>query len=211
MSYREWLYESYRSAFKGPHAPVETARLDELYAAFLSPPPRRALELGAGAGDVVAWLRERGVDAWGIDAAAEQVEAACAHGRDVRRGDLLATLSALAPGEVDALLSLDVLEHLSRDQLVEAALTAGRVLPTGGSFLLLVPNGEALRPLPTYSADLTHETLLSVESISQLFAPAGLRIERVRGVTPGWQKPSRVVRSVLWRAIRAAARAVDLV
>src|SRR5262249_60164556 len=103
MSYREWLYESYRSAFKGPHAPVETARLDELYAAFLSPPPRRALELGAGAGDVVAWLRERGVDAWGIDAAAEQVEAAGAHGRGVRRGGRPATAPPPAPGEAAAL------------------------------------------------------------------------------------------------------------
>src|SRR5206468_3213772 len=120
------------------HAPVETARLDELYAAFLSPPPRRALELGAGAGDVVAWLRDRGVDAWGIDVAAEQVETACAQGRDVRQGDLLAALGALAPGEVDALLALDVLEHLSRDQLVGAAREAGRVLPSGGRFILQV-------------------------------------------------------------------------
>jgi SAM-dependent methyltransferase len=210
MTYREWLYGSYRSGFKGPSVSVDQRRLDELYRVFLARRPARVLELGAGAGDVVEWLRARGVkEAWGVDGSAEQVAEARTRGREVREGDLLEVLGACADASLDGLIALDVLEHLTRDQLVRLAMECARVLAPGGSLLVQTPNGQAWRVAPVWLGDLTHETLLCEATLSQLFAPAGMNVERAWGVTPGFGNPVRVLRTLLWHIMVIGPKFID--
>ena len=212
LGYRAWLYESYRSGFKGPAEDAGARRLDEVYGRFVKKPPTRVLELGAGAGEFVEWLSSRGVgEAWGVDNAAEQVEAARVRGRDVRRGDLFETLAACDDDSLEGLVALDVIEHLTRDQLIALAREASRVLAAGGVFLVQAPNGHALRVGPIWSSDLTHETLLSDETLAQLFAPVGMKLEEVWGVTPGFGKPTRAIRTILWKLATCWPRFLDLV
>lgn len=211
LGYRTWFYSSYRSGFKGAAEDSGAARLDEVYGRFVKQVPDRVLELGAGAGEFVEWLKHKGVgEAWGVDGSAEQVEAARARNRDVRQGDLFEALAACEASSLDGLVALDVVEHLTRDQLVTLAAEANRVLTPGGRFLVQVPNGHALRVGPIWSSDLTHETLLSDETLAQLFAPVGMKVEAVWGVTPGFQKLSRAVRTILWKLVTLWPRFLDL-
>lgn len=211
-SYQGWLYGSYRSGFKrnSPNDGHGVDRLDELYATFLKSNPQRVLELGAGTGEFVAWLKLRGVaQAWGVDRSSEQVLGAASCGRDVREGDLFDALAACADGSLDGLAALDLLEHLTRDQLVRLARESSRVLVPGGVFLIQVPNGHALRVAPVWASDLTHETLLCEDTLAQLFAPVSMRLERVWGVTPGFGKPSRALRTILWKIVSVGPRLID--
>lgn len=210
-TYRGWLYGRYVTGAAAGAGRLDSRRMDELYGRFLTSRPRRVLEIGAGAGDVVAWLRERGVDdVWGVDTAVDQLDAASALGRDVRCSDLFEALAACDDGSLDGLVAIDVLEHLTRDELVRVATEAARVLAPGAAFLVQVPNGHALRVGPIWTGDLTHETLLSDVTLAQLFAPAGLTLESVWGVTPGYGKLSRAIRTVLWKLITVGARLVDI-
>lgn len=212
MNYREWFYGSYQTGFKqvAPGEGHGLARLDELYGSFLSYGPKRVLELGAGTGEFVGWLKLRGVsEAWGVDFSKEQVLNARASGRDVREEDLFDALAACENGSLDGIAALDVLEHLTRDQLVQLALELSRVLAPGGVLLVQVPNGSAWRVEPIWLGDLTHETLLCDVSLAQLFAPVGMSLERAWGVTPGFGTPARAVRTILWKMVTVWPRTID--
>src|SRR5438046_2853268 len=93
------------------------------------PPGRlQLLELGCGTGNVLASLAEFGV-AVGMEAHPELAAAARAAGLDVRPGRLPEDL-VVEPGWADAVLLLDVLEHLDDD--VAALVTACRAVGCGG-------------------------------------------------------------------------------
>ncbi|MFN2453696.1 MAG: class I SAM-dependent methyltransferase [Pyrinomonadaceae bacterium] len=208
--YRERLYGSYRSGFKGADADQGTARLNELYGRFLSRELTNVLELGAGTGEVVEWLGGHGVaKAWGVDFSAEQVAQAVARGRAVREANLFEALAGCADASLDGIIALDVLEHLTRDQLVLLADEVARVLVQGGAMLVQVPNGHAWRVAPVWSGDLTHETLLTDQTLAQLFVPTGMRVEAVWGVTAGRGKPTRAIRTALWKIITLWPKLID--
>jgi 2-polyprenyl-3-methyl-5-hydroxy-6-metoxy-1,4-benzoquinol methylase len=109
--------------------------------AVLSVPPHsRVLDVGSGAGDVACALAGRGCHVWGIDIDAVATEMAQPWCEEILVGDVeTADLAAfLGPQRVDAILFLDVLEHL-RDPV--AAIR--RVLPflaPGGNIILSVPH-----------------------------------------------------------------------
>lgn len=102
----------------------------------------RVLDLGCGAGATIALLRERREIAWagGLEldgAAAVRAEAVCDR---LWRTDLQSfdPGAEIAPGSLDLLLFLDVLEHLPWPWEVVARLSP--LLAPGGRLILSVPN-----------------------------------------------------------------------
>lgn len=93
----------------------------------------RVLSIGCGSGADVLYLRNRGYEAWGIDLYAGLPEAArCA----VRAS------AAAIPFEIgyfDAVLCLEVLEHIEHHKRAKAALEMRRVVRRGGTLILATP------------------------------------------------------------------------
>ena len=102
--------------------------------------PGRALDVGAAGGGNTRVLADRGWQA----AAVEQDEAAAAvaRGRGVPAVRADAALLPVAPGSVDLLVAMDVLEHLDDDRGAMAAWVAA--LAPGGRLLATVPADPAL-------------------------------------------------------------------
>src|SRR5438128_2567684 len=97
----------------------------------LPPGHARLLELGCGTGNVLAALAEFG-EAVGMETHPDLAAAARAAGLDVRTGRLPDDL-VVPPGWADAVLLLDVIEHLDDDV---AALETARRAPRPGGRLL---------------------------------------------------------------------------
>lgn len=101
----------------------------------------RVLEVGAGYGDILIYLRERGCEVLGTDLSAAAAAKAQEYGVEVRLGNLKEL--ALPAASFDAAIMCHSLEHVPDPNVELAELR--RLLKPGGELHIAVPNGHAVR------------------------------------------------------------------
>ena len=215
-TYRDRLYRHYVTAATTSLAPDTLAglkgrrpHLARLIADHF-PPARGAaiLELCCGHGALLHFAREAGyANMAGVDASPAQVEAAKRLGiSGVRQGDLWAALREQTSSSLDAVVAFDVLEHLTKEELFQAADEVNRALKPGGSWIVHVPN--ALSPFVggVRYGDLTHELAFTPESLTQLFLTTGFRSASFHEDEPIAHGVKSGLRWLLWKGLRAAMR-----
>lgn len=152
---------------------------------------RRALDIGCGAGLLAEPLARLGAEVTGIDAAAENVEAAKAHAAqsglavDYRQGGIEA-----ADGPYDLVTCLEVVEHVA-DPAEFAKGLAGALAP-GGLLVMSTPNrtlasklalitiGEGAGLIPRGTHDWNR--FLAPGELTGLLEAAGLEVTDVSGL-----------------------------
>jgi 2-polyprenyl-6-hydroxyphenyl methylase/3-demethylubiquinone-9 3-methyltransferase len=153
---------------------------------------KRVLDVGCGAGLLCEPLVRLGAEVSGVDAAAENVEAAKAHAGgaglaiEYRHGEL----GALGLGQFDLVTSMEVIEHVA-DKPAFIAQLAAHLAPGGllvlstpnrtpQSRLLLVGAAEAIGMVPRG----THhwDDFITPEELGELLAAAGLTMGKPRGI-----------------------------
>ncbi len=137
----------------------------------------RILDAGCGSGAFLYFLRQAGYEnLMGVDVSAEQV--ALAHGFGltfVKQQDIRSCLASLAENSLDVLLLMDVLEHLTREELLDVLDGASRVLQHDGRCIAHVPNAAGLFGMGIRYGDLTHEIAFTPESARQVFTLTGFQ------------------------------------
>jgi SAM-dependent methyltransferase len=214
--YRARIYAKYTSATNAPLAPETTAgfapraaNLERLIADYF-PADRsaRILELGCGHGALLHFARAAGyTNMTGVDGSPAQIAAARKLGIEgIREGQLMEALRDTPEASLDAVVAFDVLEHLTRDEIVDAVDAIARVLKPGGRLILHVPNGASpFGTLMIYS-DFTHEVAFTPESLAQLFLASGWARVECHEDPPAVHGLKSALRYAAWRAIRAALR-----
>ena len=164
---------------------------------------KRALDVGCGAGLLCEPLARLGAEVTGIDAAAENVEAARAHaaGSGLAINYQAGDVSALGLSGFDLVCSLEVIEHVADKQAFVGALAAALAPDDGregGLMVLSTPNRTARsRLLMVEAAERagliprgTHDwdSFVTPDELSDLLGGAGLKMSEPRGI--GWT-PSR--------------------
>jgi len=219
--HRSRLYERYVTQHL--HSDVENLRqsltapqpyLERLIREHL-PEDRDAkiVDLGCGYGLLLHVLRSKGYrNLAGIETSAEQVAAAQQLGVTcVRQGDLVETLSNAAPGSFDVIFAFDVIEHFTKDEVLNIFQHVQRSLKTNGTFVLHVPNGEAIFPGRIFFGDFTHQVAFTVRSMQQIAAYAGFDEVRCYEDKPVVHGPISAVRGFLWWAARTGYRFLNMV
>jgi SAM-dependent methyltransferase len=142
---------------------------------------QRVLDLGCGRGEALELLRERGIEARGVDSN-EQMVAICAEkGLQVERGDLFAVLAKVAPGSLDGIVSFHVIEHLPPVELDRLTRLAWRALEPGGVLIFETPNPLSIVVAArNFWLDPTHHRPVHPESLKLLYELAGFdEVERL--------------------------------
>jgi 2-polyprenyl-3-methyl-5-hydroxy-6-metoxy-1,4-benzoquinol methylase len=174
------------------------------------PPDRGAviLDLGCGHGSLIYLARQKGyANITGVDRSPEQVAEARRLGIEgVVEGDILEYLSGTASESHDVVVTFDVIEHFTRDELLPFVDEVRRVLKEGGRWLIHTPNGESPFSNRIRYGDLTHEQAFTRTSLGQLLLSSGFRSLHCYEDEPVIHGATSAVRFVLWKGIRAMLR-----
>jgi predicted TPR repeat methyltransferase len=177
------------------------ALYDKIAAPFLPADRRvRIIDLGCGFGGFVAYLRARGyIHAHGVDVSQEMVEMA---GRlrieAVCQADLRCFLRS-AEGEYALISAFDVIEHFSKDEIVDILWRVHRALTDGGRLIICTPNAMSKYGRWCRYADFTHEHIFDANSIRQCLMATGFRHIRVLPLSPVVRGPASATRWLLWQ------------
>jgi 2-polyprenyl-3-methyl-5-hydroxy-6-metoxy-1,4-benzoquinol methylase len=197
------LYESYATQHSGPGSADATKVIYRRDIRPLLPPPLAGpvVDIGCGSGQLVRCLAEDDYDAAGIDVSPEQVALAGAAGLGtVRQGDYRELLGE-RPGALAAVTATDLLEHLTKAEVLDTFDAVAAALRPGGRFIARVPN--AVSPFGGHIryGDFTHETWYTERSVRQLAAAAGLGAVLVIGCPPPVHGVASAVRATLWKPV----------
>lgn len=220
--YRERIYGQYVSAsMRHSRGPIDTRLLDKLtpiYDAWFgdimpSDKVARILDIGCGYGNFLRWASHRGyTDLEGIDLSQEQVDLAqrlCPAAR-ITCDTWQAYLDG-KEGQYDLIASLDVIEHLTRDEIIAFLDGSRAALKPGGALLLQTINGEGLTARNYIYGDLTHEAILSPYALSTALRITGFEEIRVKPTAPVAKNAKGVARVFLWNIITGIVTFVNLV
>ncbi|MBS1873597.1 MAG: class I SAM-dependent methyltransferase [Acidobacteria bacterium] len=177
------LYQNYSSLPQDsqPEAIRRIPHLTRVLRPYLPGDPDSAIaDLGCGYGAALAALgglgyrRITGVDASPLQVAFARERLGIA---SISVGNALDWLNGREE-EFDAILAIDLLEHLQLSDLLSLLRAVARALKPRGRLIVQVPN--AMAPLnPHTYGDVTHVTAFTVRSLSQAFALAGLQTAHI--------------------------------
>lgn len=213
--FRQTIYARYLAAagHNDSYAPCplvdETG--DQLYLPHVAGIGRdeHIVELGAGAGHFLAYLRRKGFKHLsGVDASEALVNIGCRDGIDLHCGDALAWLRKLPAGRCGAVVAIDLVEHLHPGELLTLLDEAHRVLRPGGVLLLQTVNGAGLFPGQIAHGDLTHVNVMNPASLSQALSICGFSDLSFHESGPIGTGGKAVLRRWAWRMIKAMLNAV---
>jgi cyclopropane fatty-acyl-phospholipid synthase-like methyltransferase len=159
------------------------------------------LDLGCGAGDQLMALKSLGfANLIGVDIGREQVTIAQNRGLCVVRADLLVYLNTCEQA-FDLIFAYDIIEHFTKDEVLELLRLTWERLKPGGCLILQTPN--AMSPWASHYRydDLTHEHIFSPKCIVSTLQLTGFTDITVREVGPYVHGFRSVVRHILWKVI----------
>jgi 2-polyprenyl-3-methyl-5-hydroxy-6-metoxy-1,4-benzoquinol methylase len=174
------------------------------------PPDRsaRIVDLACGAGAYLYYLRAAGyTNVSGVDVSPEQIDLARRLGiSGVMCRDLLTELGETDSRSVDAILMIDILEHLENEELFQVLDQVCRVLKQDGACVAHVPNAEGLYGMRVRYSDLTHERAFTPKSARQLLLTIGFKDVECIEERPLVHGLKSLVRRILWTAGTMAPR-----
>jgi SAM-dependent methyltransferase len=114
------------------------------------------LDVGCGRGELLQLLGEAGVEARGIDIDPGMVERARANGLLVEQVDAVSYLGSQPAGALGAVVAIQVIEHLSYEDLQRLLELSRRALAPGGLLVAETINPHSLPAFKTFWVDPTH-------------------------------------------------------
>ncbi len=139
------------------------------------------LDIGCGFGSLIYMLKQNGYrNLKGIDLSEGQVKVAKEIGlSEVELQDLLPYLKSNT-NQFDAISGIDIIEHFSKDELMEVLKAVFHALKPNGIAIFRTPNLDA--PFATLFAngDFTHENYLNYSSANQVLLTAGFKEIQVK-------------------------------
>jgi 2-polyprenyl-3-methyl-5-hydroxy-6-metoxy-1,4-benzoquinol methylase len=167
----------------------------------------RILDLACGHGPLLQCAKALGFTRLaGVDVSAEQVELAHCMGLGEVVCQELSEYLAGHHGAFDVVFAMDLLEHLTKPELLACMDQVAQALAPQGRLVIHVPNAEGMFGMRVRYGDLTHETAFTPQSITQLLRATGFTDIRCAEDRPHVHGLKSAARRVLWHVMTAPAR-----
>ncbi len=166
-----YKYVGFEDLFRGSEDEIR-ARMRDYVPVFAG--ATDVLDIGCGRGELLALLKEAGIQARGLDLNHEMVEMCRERGLDAAEGDALDYLSGLADESLGGLIASQVVEHFEPGYLLRFLEVAYHKLRPGSKIVL-----ETINPacwvafFESYIRDLTHVRPLHPETLKFLLLSSG--------------------------------------
>jgi 2-polyprenyl-3-methyl-5-hydroxy-6-metoxy-1,4-benzoquinol methylase len=169
------------------------------------------LEIGCGPGYFLEFLRMVGfMNVKGIDISEEQITIASAKKLDVEKANIYDYLQNKKEF-FNAIIAIDILEHFTKDELLNIVKFLYNSLKTGGILIIQTPNGQGLFPNQIIYGDLTHLTIFNPGSLQQLLLLYGFHNIKFVETGPVGKDIKGKVRLVLWKFIKFIINAIRMI
>ena len=211
-SYRAQLYENYGKTFQEApdHFDLRSAnrwgRAYDYYFRGWLPESKNAriVDLACGYGRLLHFFRLRGYhQVTGVDISPDQVKRATEVHPNVLEGNVLDFLEQHR-AQFDLIVGLDLIEHLTKDEVLRFLRGCFEALRPGGRLVLQTPNADSPFGMASRYNDFTHEVSFNFNALSRLLAHIGARDVTARelGPVPVGYSASSTLRWFVWQAIR---------
>lgn len=166
------------------------------------------LDLGCGHGALIHFAKLEGFsNIRGIDASEQQVDLARElEISDVSAGSLTRELEAITKSSLDVAVTFDVIEHFTKDELVDLVDLIHLALKPGGRWIIHAPNGASPFGGIVRFGDFTHEQSFTPASLQQLLKASGFGFCEFAESGPRFHSLRSGIRVVLWQVIRMLYR-----
>jgi SAM-dependent methyltransferase len=212
--YRKILYADYSASFGGlkefDHGVGHFPIFDEVLSEFNAAKDAEVLDVGCGKGEWLGWLKQRGhLNLTGIDGSPSDVKVAASWlpGVQVIEADAIDFLASKA-ANYDVIHAKDLIEHLTKDEIVTFLQRAHASLKPAGQIWLQTFNAQAPFASATRYGDFTHETGLTPPSIAQCLRACGFSDVSIKGVHYCSPSLGGRVRKLLSLPVKQIARLV---
>lgn len=190
MNYRDILFQNYTSTAQKSMIDISQdsyfLRARAFHKKFKNILPRDKnlpiLDIGCGMGFFLWFLQNNGfINTTGIDLSPEQVRVAESFG--VKGVHLCHWKEYLAehPSKYSFIMLDNVIEHLTKDEIVELLQAIFSSLKPGGQLYISTPNSGSLFGLPLAFIDFTHEVFFTAASLDQVLSACGFKPVQVFG------------------------------
>ena len=207
LNYRDIIYNNYFSTqvnkLNVDHAAMLREQSHhnhrELIHLLPSNKDAKVVDLGCGFGTFLKPAMDAGYkNVWGYDISQEQVKVACQLG--INNVHCMDIDGFFAKNEkADVLVGLDIIEHFTKDELMDFLTKAKKCLNPGGKIILRTPNMDAPHTSLYAYGDISHETFLNKSSALQVMSSIGFTNADVYGGLVRNQNPLlEIVRRIGW-------------
>jgi len=143
------------------------------------------LDIGCGRGEFLELLHARGVAATGVEIDPALVEEGRAGGLEITAGDGVVHLSSLADNSLGGVVMIQVIEHLSRQHVVDVVAVALDKVRPGGVMVVETVNPQSLYTFAhSFYLDPTHITPIHPAYLKFVFEQAGWKVAQLLWRTP---------------------------
>ncbi len=210
MNYRDVLYRDYSTHFAQPTAAADAINFPMFAEIYQELPGRqgRVLDLGCGRGAWLRWMRTQGFgNLTGVDLSRIDLDGVALPEAVLHQADLFSFLKSSAE-HFDVIHAKDVIEHMTKDEVVEFLGLCRERLAGGGRLWISTFNALAPMAAQTWVGDFTHETAFSPGSLRQVLHACGFSEVRVSCCHPVPRSGAGRARQYLMRPISAFCRLV---
>lgn len=159
--------------------------LPDVEAAVLRTGQKPVMDIGCGRGEWLGLLSEVGIEAFGVDTNAVQLDEARRQGYDVHHGDAVTFLAESADASLSVISAHHLIEHLPFEVVAWITRESMRVLAPGGVLLFETPNpANVLVGATTFHTDPTHLKPMPAPVMEVLLETAGFHPVELRHLHP---------------------------